>query len=386
MKALSRVVGAVCVFAASGCGNSDDGHGTASVATGGVSGTGGIASGGVPGSGGAVASGGATVVTGGAPGAGGAVGAGGTTGGGGAGGNGGAVGSGGAIGSGATPGTGGTGIAPPDPNTVTLTMESFTVAPGAEVFMCQNYDNPFGGNDAGVAKIVTDMSPGSHHLHIFYKATSANRQLESCSGLEFHPLLHAAGRPHQESSYPADMAAKVKGTDGLRLQVHYLNTTPDPLNVTVTAKLTKVADPSTITKWVGQLYFNRVYLQVPPGAGRKVTTSCSIPRGYGPISLIGAGSHMHRRGVHFIATASTGVKLLETSEWAEPPPVAYDPPIVLNPGDRITWECTYDNPTNRTLTFGESADINEMCIYLARFYSTPNGDQIECQSTGPNGP
>jgi hypothetical protein len=59
---------------------------------------------------------------------------------------------------------------------------------------------------------------------------------------------------------------------------------------------------------------------------------------------------------------------------------------VLNAGDRVTWECTYDNTTNRTLTFGESADINEMCIYLARFYSTPNGDQIECQSTGPTGP
>jgi hypothetical protein len=182
------------------------------------------------------------------------------------------------------------------------------------------------------------------------------------------------------------MAAKLKGTDGLRIQVHYLNTTPDPLNVTATTKLTKVVDPSKITKWVGQLYFNRVYLQVPPGSGKKVTTSCSVPQGYGPISLIGAGSHMHRRGVHFVATTSTGLKLLETNEWAEPAPVAYDPPVVLNAGDRVTWECTYDNTTNRTLTFGESADINEMCIYLARFYSTPNGDQIECQSTGPTGP
>jgi len=59
---------------------------------------------------------------------------------------------------------------------------------------------------------------------------------------------------------------------------------------------------------------------------------------------------------------------------------------MLDPGDRITWECTYDNPTTRTFTFGESADANEMCVYLARFYSSPSGDQIVCRSTGPDGP
>jgi hypothetical protein len=382
MEAVSRVVCAACVVAVIGCGNSDDGR-VAPVAMGGGYGAGGWATGGVPGPGGSISSGGAIVPSGGAPGSGGAGGAGGVVT---MGGSGGTVATGGTVGTGAAPGSGGANVIPPDPNTVTLTMDSFTVAPGAEVYMCQNYDNPFGGQDAGIAKFVTDMSPGSHHLHLFYKATSTDRKLESCSGLEFHPLLHASGRPHQEEAYPPDMAAKLKGTDGVRLQVHYLNTTPDTLTVSASTKLTKVANPSAITKWVGQLYFNRVYLQVPPGSGKKVTTSCSVPQGYGPISLIGAGSHMHRRGVHFVATTSTGLKLLETSEWAEPAPVAYDPPIVLNAGDRISWECTYDNGTGRTLTFGESADTNEMCIYLARFYSTPNGDQIECQSTGPTGP
>ena len=35
--------------------------------------------------------------------------------------------------------------------------------------------------------------------------------------------------------------------------------------------------------------------------------------------------------------------------------------------------------------FGESAEKNEMCIYLARFYSAPDGAQLECQATGPSG-
>ena len=61
----------------------------------------------------------------------------------------------------------------------------------------------------------------------------------------------------------------------------------------------------------------------------------------------------------------------------EPPTIFYDPPVMLNPGDKISWTCEYNNDTGRTLTFGESADTNEMCIYLARFYSAPDGAQLE---------
>jgi hypothetical protein len=283
---------------------------------------------------------------------------------------------------GGTPGAGGVVVDPPDPDAKVFTMQKFTVQPGGEVFMCQNYDNPFGGKDAAVSKVVTDMSSGSHHLHIFYGTQGTSRNIESCSGVEFHPLLHAAGRPHSETVYPAGMAAKVTGNTGLRLQVHYLNTTSDPLEVNVTARLSTV-DPSTVTKWIAELYFNRLTIKVPPGGGTKIATTCTIPQTYGPVGLIGGGSHMHSRGVHFVATTSTGVKLIETNDWAEPQPVTYDPPILLNPGDKITWECTYDNPTNTTFDFGESAEKNEMCIYLARFYSSPSGKDMECQATLP---
>jgi hypothetical protein len=291
----------------------------------------------------------------------------------------------GVVGTGSVPaGAGGDGpVDPPPPpaNTVTLTMKQFTIPPGAEVFMCQNYDNPFGGADAAVQKVVTDMAAGSHHLHIFYGTNnSASRELESCSGLEFHPLLHAAGMPHAETEYQAGMAAKVKGTTGLRLQVHYLNTTDQPLNVNVSAQLTTV-DPSTVSKWIAELYFNRVRLEIPPQAQNfKVTTRCAVPAAYGQIGLIGGGSHMHSRGAHFIATTSTGVTLAETDDWAEPPAVAYEPNVLLNPGDSISWTCTYNNDTSNTLTFGESAQTNEMCIYLARFYSSPDGDDLQCQA------
>jgi Copper type II ascorbate-dependent monooxygenase, C-terminal domain len=273
-----------------------------------------------------------------------------------------------------------------DPNTATIRMGTFTVPAGQEVFMCQDFDNPFGGVDVAIGTSASDMTEGSHHLHVFYGADSPpSPTVTPCQNpFEFRSLLYGAQQPHYSWTYPAGMAAKLKGSLGLRLQAHYINASSADYQANVVVRLTKV-DPSTITKWIAQLYYNRVVLSVAPGDGQVVSTTCTVPSTYGPISLISGVSHMHSRGVHFVASTSTGTSLLNTTAWDEPPTQTYDPPILLNPGDSITWTCTYDNTTGNTLTFGDSAAKNEMCIFLARFYSAPSGNDIECQSPTPDG-
>jgi hypothetical protein len=282
---------------------------------------------------------------------------------------------------------GSSGGAPPvdPPGTVTITTDEFDLPPGVEVHKCQNFDNPFGARDTAVQRIVSDMTKGSHHLHLYNLTEGASRQLEECDVTDFHALVHASGRPHAEVQFPAGMARQIRGTNGLRIQIHYLNTTTQTMKVRASIKLSPV-DASTVTKWVAQLYLNRVRLTVPPGADQTVTTSCSIPSVYGPIHLIGGGSHMHMRGVHFVATTNTGVNLVETDEWEEPPTVIYDPPIQMNPGDSVSWTCTYDNETGQDLVFGPSASKNEMCIYLASYYTASrDATQLECQAVSNSG-
>ena len=71
---------------------------------------------------------------------------------------------------------------------------------------------------------------------------------------------------------------------------------------------------------------------------------------------------MHQRATNFVASDSTGRTLYQTTVWAEPKPVIYSPPVHLPSGTTITWSCTYVNDTGSTLTFGESAANNVMCI------------------------
>jgi hypothetical protein len=268
-----------------------------------------------------------------------------------------------------------------DPNSATIRMDEFTIEPGAEVFMCQDFDNPFGGVDVAVGRSESVMTPGSHHLHVYYgNASPTERTATPCKNPnEFHPMIHLATIPHQVSEYPAGTAAKLKGSTGLRFQSHYVNITDKPIRASVTLTLTKV-DPASVTRWVAQMHFNRIALSIPPGSGQQVTTSCTIPANFGPIGLLSAVSHMHKHGVHFSATTSSGLPLLETSEWDEAPPMDYPQPVMLNPGDAISWTCTYDNDTQAALTYGDSALKNEMCIYIARFFSSPSGDDLECET------
>jgi hypothetical protein len=270
---------------------------------------------------------------------------------------------------------------PPDPDTVTVTMAEFTVAPGKEVFMCQDFTNPFGGVDVAIGRSESDMTKGSHHLHVYYGANvPPDQTVVPCQDpFEFRPMIHLATIPTFVSEYPAGTAAKLKGATGLRMQVHYLNTTPDPIVARVQLKLKKV-DPATVTRWVGQMHFSRNYLQIKPGPNQVLKTSCKIPESFGPIGILSGVSHMHKRGVRFVAATSTGKQLVDTTLWDEAPPSSYDPPVMLNPGDTIDWTCTYNNDTGTTLEFGDSAEKNEMCIYIARFFSSPDGDDLTCET------
>jgi hypothetical protein len=268
----------------------------------------------------------------------------------------------------------------PDPNTATIKMDEFEVPAGSEMFMCQDFDNPFGGMDVAVGRSESTLTHGSHHLHVYYGMDAPAAAAAPCKNPnEFRPMIHLATVPDQVTAYPAGTAAKLKGSTGLRFQSHYVNTSDQPIRASVVVKLTKV-DPASVTRWVAQLHFNRTALSIQPASTQSVTTSCTIPDNFGPIGLLFAISHMHKQGVHFVATTSSGVPLLDTTEWDEAPPVDYAQPVMLNPGDAISWTCTYKNPTQQLITYGDSALKNEMCIYIARFFSSPNGDDLECET------
>ncbi|HEX3593918.1 MAG TPA: hypothetical protein VHU80_02420 [Polyangiaceae bacterium] len=288
------------------------------------------------------------------------------------------------TGTGTSPSPTGTGTAPP-PMTgpalpsgatrLTLTTTPFMLDPGEEAFKCQNFANTT-GKDIAVIQASATMAKGSHHMFVFYDPTfDADVALADCSGTEFHDFLILTQSPEETQTYPAGVGRVLKSNNGFRAGMHYLNTTPDPLMANVSARFDYV-DTTAVQHLAAQMELNQGLLAVPPGTSTQ-SHQFAVPY---DISLIYAISHMHKQATHFKAATSTQT-LYETTVWDEPVPKTYDPPIQIPANSTITYACDYNNGTGMTLTFGESAQKNEMCIFFGVFYATqpssPQGQGLD---------
>lgn len=254
---------------------------------------------------------------------------------------------------------------------VTLKMQSFTVNPNQEVYMCQDFANPFKGQEADIVSYELHMSTGSHHMFAFYTSNAANGSVAACAqgGLQFAPYTFTAGSPTAIQTYPDGMGASIPSTTGFTINAHFINTGASALQGNVALTI-YVAKPGEVTQHVGPIFLNQALLSVPAtGQPSTSTASYSLPQ---DVNLLLGASHMHQRATHFVSTASTGETLFETTQWSEPMPKIYSPPLHLASGTTITWSCTYVNDTGSTLTFGESAATNVMCISEFIYYPVQN--------------
>ena len=256
----------------------------------------------------------------------------------------------------------------------TFATAHLSVAPGSEVYKCQDFTNPF-GKDIGIVQDVTELTPGSHHMFAFVLPSSQltlMNGLADCpgGGTEFHDYLTTSATPVQTITYPASTGRVFNAGNGIRLNVHLINTSSDAKDAYVVFKVTYV-DPAGLTKKVASLFLDNVALSVPPGMSTQSKTY-TLPQ---DINVMGTFSHMHERGIRFVASTNTGQMLYDGTDWNEPKEQKFDPPLLLKSGTIITWACTYNNMTGRTLTFGDSAANNEMCIFPAEFYNS-TGQQL----------
>jgi hypothetical protein len=258
----------------------------------------------------------------------------------------------------------------PGSRTVKLTLAEFDVPPGGEVYRCQDFMNPFGG-DMELDMIESHMSLGSHHMLLYFKDGAGNGSLEPCSGVEFHETAFATQKANEYVRYPDGVAAFIPQGRGFRAQSHYINATRVPVKGKVEITL-YTAPPGSKRTHAGVFFLSDELFLIPPLSGpTTVSMRCKAPA---DIYLIGGASHMHKHGIRFTAKTQDRT-IYETTEWADPPSIAFKPEVLLRKGDPIDFNCTYLNNTDQALTFGESAERNEMCIFSGTYYPIPaSGD------------
>jgi hypothetical protein len=264
--------------------------------------------------------------------------------------------------------------------TVTLTADAFDVAPGAEVYKCQTFANPFGGA-ADIVSMHGRMSAGSHHFFLFnldpltVALRASPTSLVDCpgGGVEFHPFPYLSQQPDWTVRYPtaadgSPMGYPLAAANSLMINVHYLNSSAQTIHASVTIDIT-AAKPGVVTTHVGTLFLNQTTLSVPPTpmsapVDESMTWSGSLSHDY---SIFTSWSHMHKWSVDFKASTN-GQVFYEEKNWDSPQLFVHPAPIPMTASQSLTWTCTYYNDTGSTLTFGDSAIKNVMCIYLGQYY------------------
>jgi hypothetical protein len=259
--------------------------------------------------------------------------------------------------------------APAELPPATLTLEAFSVAPGDEVYVCQNFANPF-LEDVYIQGFHSEMTPGSHHMLVGTKPFYSNTTHEDCSGTEPFPIIYGAQVPNYEAALPEGVAIRFPKTHGFRVQVHYLNTTTEYLQVQAKFSVRPIRQES-VEQEAAILFGVVEVISVPPNAEASVFGSCvsELER-----KIIDLNGHMHKHGQRFTAT-HRGEQVYESLDWSHPPTARFDPPRDIGPSEPLEFQCDYLNTSNSTLTFGESAEVNEMCVLYGYFYPVTPGQE-----------
>jgi hypothetical protein len=265
------------------------------------------------------------------------------------------------------------------------------VPQGSEMLRCIWAQMPTDRGVIAVPNAESHYTPGSHHMLAYRSDLTAipNGQtgVWDCDdgAWQIHDKgsYYEAQQPDSSRSLPPGVAAEFQPGEILILQAHYLNASENDIDAHVQLIMHTV-DVATVQQEAGSILFSDGNISIAPHAKARMQMTCPIPL---DINLALLWSHMHSRAVDFNATTddtaamdALGGMLYHEPDWSEPQPRTFpdDPPVVIHAGSHITFACDYQNDTDNTFVYGNSAETNEMCIlhgmYWPRMKTAPGAE------------
>jgi hypothetical protein len=278
-----------------------------------------------------------------------------------------------------TPAVGGT---LPPPQGFLIQTPPIEVVPGQDVTWCYYFRTP---NLAKMAakRIASTMGPAGVGVVFFTTAengiTVAERRPAgevSIAGCEMYagttrPEWRFAGYgPSDEIVFPDDdgnghpLAMEFPAMSAGVLMMHFKNTTAASVMSSVTLAVESLDEP-VYTPTSTLLSYDST-LAIPPYTnGHVEAQSCALPAGAQVWNL---STFAHKQAVTTRVSDATNV-LFESFDWSDPGTTHWPaPPFQTFASGNLTHACTYNNPTNRTVTTGKSQQSDENCFGVGYFF------------------
>ncbi len=267
--------------------------------------------------------------------------------------------------------------------TLTTGIGPIDLAPSQETTVCivTQIDNT---DPLYVTHILADLAPGSHHL-IIYQApdtTALQATPQPCrpfAGITSgeKPIM-IVEKPHDDLVFPPNVALKFDAHQKVKLEAHYINTTAQPLKGSGTVRFEGLPPDkaagiieSNLAFW-GPFGFTLPPHAVTQGA-MQFQSAIAGTKGFA------LTTHQHHLGTHVRvwSSASAGdtsaAPIADTTDWAEPPLYRLTPELSFDGTNGLSFQCEWNNTTDSTVSFGESAN-NEMCFIWMYYYPSHGFD------------
>jgi len=224
----------------------------------------------------------------------------------------------------------------------------------------------------GVKRWQSQMSPGSHHL-IMYFTTEADEPdgtiVKGCSGFgggvsNVPVWTYSSQTRAGETVMPAGVGMTVGAQQHGYVQMHYLNPTLEPLEVQVAINGETFSAGETYLKAAAFVTYH-TQIQIPGGVGQTATAegTCRVKPG---ISFFALSTHAHRRAVATAVLDGDSV-IFHSDDWEHPGAKLWPEPGYTF-GASLTYRCDYVNDSAAQVVTGPSAETNEMCMAVGYFY------------------
>lgn len=289
------------------------------------------------------------------------------------------------------PGTGDPDAASPDSSIPDPPVRGFRIQspeivipsgpPGNEMTTCFYFRTP-NTEPMAITKWTSNMTPGSHHMIMYTTKDDVmppgTVSPVRCGDISLAGLplwTYATQIPREELQLPQDdgtgvpLAQEIPPNTAGFLQMHYVNSTDNPLTAQVTLDAVALDAGAAFTKTAAYVTYNGV-IEVPPGATDDPEVfTCNTPPG-AKFWLV--STHAHKQAWK-TSVRSGSETVFESLDWEHPGSRRFTgPDFYTFPTNRLTYECRYRNTvlpnSTRTIRSGSSALTDEMCMATAYYF------------------
>jgi hypothetical protein len=269
------------------------------------------------------------------------------------------------------------------PDTFQIVTPEIDIPAGAEISYCY-YFRTSNVQKAAISRWVSELGPATLNVQMFLTTDASLQPVDKmppgtlstadCGYGTFNPRAHwvyAAYTPLAELPLPADggdgrpLANEIPPNSAGFLKMLHVNATGSLIKtrVTITAEAldrgTQYTPSAAFATYNGQI-------NIGPNAMSDIESqTCAVPQG---AQFWRMSTHAHKQAVR-TAVLDGPALVFESMNWEQPGAQEWPAaPFFTFASGALTWECTYNNPTTRTIRAGDSAATDEQCMAIGQFF------------------